>query len=112
VDGTFHFESHLLLHFAPTLKAAPPKAPVELEQIWDSRADVAGTVRPRVRLGPLAGWRAGDLAVVVLAITEDDLSSNVTRGENAGDQLVHRAVVRDFQVLGRLDSAGSFEAER
>jgi hypothetical protein len=90
--------------------ARGPKATVELEQLPDSSAG-AETVRLRVRLGPLAGWHAGDLAEVLLAITEDNLSSNVTRGENAGDQLDHRAVVRELRVLGRLDSAGSFAAE-
>jgi hypothetical protein len=90
-----------------------PKANVELEQFSDSGAGTGatGTTQLRLRLGPLADWRAGDLAEVVLVITEDDLSSNVTRGENAGDQLIHRAVVRDFRVLGRLDSAGSFAAD-
>lgn len=94
--------------------ARDPKATVELEQMSDSKARVeTGTeaARLRVRLGPLAGWHAGDLAEVLLAITEDDLSSNVTRGENAGDQLDHRAVVRELRILGRVDSAGSFAAE-
>ncbi|HEX4075202.1 MAG TPA: DUF1223 domain-containing protein [Candidatus Acidoferrales bacterium] len=92
--------------------ARDPKPNVELEQISDPNvADVAEPIQLRVRFGPLAGRRAGGLAEVVLAITEDDLSSNVTRGENAGDRLAHRAVVRDFQVLGRLDSTGSFAAE-
>ncbi|MGA9632002.1 MAG: DUF1223 domain-containing protein [Candidatus Acidiferrales bacterium] len=93
--------------------ARDPKPKLDLEQLSDPNAgtDAAGTIRLRVRFGPPTDWRAGDLAEVVLVITEDDLSSNVTRGENAGDQLVHRAVVREFQVLGRLDSAGSFAAE-
>ncbi|HEX4003046.1 MAG TPA: DUF1223 domain-containing protein [Candidatus Acidoferrales bacterium] len=93
--------------------ARGPKANVELEQISDPKAgaEESGTLTLHIRLGPIAGWRPGDLAEVVLAVTEDDLSSNVTRGENAGDQLVHRAVVRHFQVLGRLDSTGAFAAE-
>jgi hypothetical protein len=93
--------------------ARDPKTRLDLEQLSDPNAgaDAAGTIRLRVRFGPPTDWRAGDLAEVVLVITEDDLASNVTRGENAGDQLVHRAVVREFQVLGRLDSAGSFAAE-
>jgi len=90
--------------------ARTPKAEVRFEQLPDSQT-ASGAVRLHVSFGPIASWRAGDLAEVILAITEDDLSSDVTRGENAGNQLVHRAVVRHFQILGRLDSTGSFAAD-
>jgi hypothetical protein len=44
--------------------------------------------------------RSGDLAVdVLVAVTEDDLTSEVARGENAGRKLHHSAVVR---TLGRV----------
>lgn len=114
VDGKAQFvgsdEHDALAAIAKAARA--PKAKVELKQIPDSHAGVAvGTARLRVRFGPLADWPTGDFAEVLLAITEDDLSSNVTRGENAGDHLDHRAVVREFRVLGRVDSAGSFAAE-
>ena len=36
----------------------------------------------------------GDRAVVMIAVTEDDLSSKVLRGENSGRKLKHMAVVR------------------
>jgi len=36
----------------------------------------------------------GDHAIVTIAITEDDLSSNVLRGENSGKKLKHMGVVR------------------
>jgi hypothetical protein len=114
VDGKEQFvgsdERDALAAIAKAARA--PKRVVELEQLPDSKAapEGSGTVRLHVRFGPVQNWRAGELAKVILVITEDDLSSNVTRGENAGDQLVHRAVVRDFQVLGRLDSTGSFDA--
>ena len=38
----------------------------------------------------------GDHAVVMIAITEDDLSSNVLRGENSGRKLKHMAVARSL----------------
>jgi len=93
--------------------ARVPKAKIDLSQIPDPKETGAdsGELTLQIRFGPVAGWRRGDLAEVILAVTEDDLSSNVTRGENAGNQLIHRAVVRDFKVLGRLDSTGSFAAE-
>ena len=38
-------------------------------------------------------------ADVVVAITEDDLSTQVLRGENRGRQLVHSAVVRSLVTV-------------
>ncbi|HTU32760.1 MAG TPA: DUF1223 domain-containing protein [Candidatus Acidoferrum sp.] len=115
VDGKAQFvgsDEHAAL--AAIAKAAgAPKIPVELTQIPDSAAasDNSGNLHLRVRFGPVGNWRHGELARVILVITEDDLSSDVTRGENAGNQLVHRAVVRNFETLGRLDATGSFEAQ-
>jgi len=44
---------------------------------------------------------------VYLAVTESDLSSNVTRGENSGRLLRHAPLVRSFGVIGKLYSHGS-----
>jgi hypothetical protein len=51
---------------------------------------------------------AGD-AAVLLAITEDNLSTNIGSGENNGRTLHHAAVVRELRSLGRLHD-GSFQA--
>ena len=40
---------------------------------------------------------------VFLAITEDNLSSDVPRGENAGRRLRHAAVVRSFGLIGNIE---------
>jgi hypothetical protein len=48
-------------------------------------------------------------ASVMMAITEDNLSTKVGGGENGGRQLHHAAVVRDLRLLGRLQN-GSFES--
>ena len=50
---------------------------------------------------------------MVLAITEDGLSSDVVRGENAGRKLKHSAVVRKLVAVGRIDprKAASFTAK-
>jgi len=45
---------------------------------------------------------------VLLAITEDNLSTSVGAGENGGHVLHHAAVVREFRPLGQLKD-GSFE---
>ena len=47
---------------------------------------------------------------VFLAVVEDGLFSDVTRGENAGKKLAHAAVVRELVAAGRTDSAGRFDA--
>jgi hypothetical protein len=42
-------------------------------------------------------------ADIMLAITEDNLSSNVARGENSGRRLNHAAVVRTLTKIGTVD---------
>jgi hypothetical protein len=55
----------------------------------------------------------GDVAEVILALTEDKLLSNVTRGENSGRKLAHTAVVREMRALGRVDPATkTFDSEK
>jgi len=46
-------------------------------------------------------------ANVYLAVTENELISNVSRGENAGRLLRHAPVVRSFGVIGRIDPGGA-----
>lgn len=50
-------------------------------------------------------------ADVVLAITERNLLSNVSRGENAGRKLTHTAVVRWMRVVGKTRPRESFSGE-
>lgn len=52
---------------------------------------------------------AGNAGEVMMAITEDNLSTKVRAGENDGRELRHAAVVRELRSLGRLHD-GSFEA--
>ena len=42
-------------------------------------------------------------AVVLLAITEDDLTTEVKAGENGGRRLVHQAVVRSLRQIGMMN---------
>ena len=44
-------------------------------------------------------------ATVFLAIAEDDLASNVKRGENSGKVLEHASVVRELKAVGSVNSA-------
>jgi len=45
----------------------------------------------------------GDRADVYLWVTENGLSSNVSRGENSGHTLRHAPVVRSFEIIGGVD---------
>jgi hypothetical protein len=51
-------------------------------------------------------------STIYLAIAEDNLSSNVARGENAGNRLEHISVVRQLKMLGSITAENkSFEIE-
>jgi hypothetical protein len=82
--------------------ARAPKAVVQLE--WSPRAAAGAAEVPlRVRIGQLGGATPGDRAEVFLAITEGNLHSDVSRGENAGRKLDHAGVVRVLRVIGNAD---------
>jgi hypothetical protein len=62
-----------------------------------------GRAQFTVSVGKLAGNKAGDAPEVWLAITEAGLHSNVTRGENAGEDLHHASIVRVLRKMGVAD---------
>jgi hypothetical protein len=89
--------------------AKAPKATVQI-----TRLEAAGdhSVRFHVEVDTLPRLTDGDSADVLLAISENDLRSNVARGENAGRKLTHTSVVRRLSPLGAIDSnLGRFAAE-
>lgn len=63
----------------------------------------AGQAPLSIRIENLPPVSAGDMAEALLAVVEDNLSSNVSRGENAGRKLSHRAVVRQLGIIGRIN---------
>ena len=82
--------------------ARTPKAAVQLE--WGPRAAAGAAEIPlRVRIEQLGGGTPGDRAEVFLAITESNLHSDVTRGENAGRKLDHAGVVRVLRMIGNAN---------
>jgi hypothetical protein len=54
---------------------------------------------------------AGSSGDVLLAITESGLATDVARGENAGHNLKHSAVVRKLIPIGKLKSGKTFAAD-
>jgi hypothetical protein len=112
VDGGAQFVgSNERAALAAIGKAAEnPETVVAIKQAPDADSD-AGKLRLQVQVGPATSGHTGDRADVLLAITEDNLSSNVAGGENAGAHLDHYGVVRELRSIGRLDTSGSFSAE-
>jgi len=89
--------------------ARAPKADVRISPARKA----SGPISLRVSASNLPAVTAGDTVDLLLAITESDLSSNVTRGENAGRRLNHRTVVRHLSLLSSAEAKqdASFSSE-
>lgn len=72
------------------------------------------TVGLQLRVRRLPASPADRTAEVWLALAEDGLADRVTGGENAGRRLVHDAVVRRLELIGRIDATPgrAWRAER
>jgi hypothetical protein len=86
--------------------ARTPKAEVHLARDTSASGDVA----LRVQIDKAPEIHTGGTVDVLLAITEDNLHSNVARGENAGRNLNHVAVVRQLRRIGSLTVHQPFTA--
>ncbi|HEX4546500.1 MAG TPA: DUF1223 domain-containing protein [Candidatus Acidoferrum sp.] len=62
-----------------------------------------GTQQFTIRVGRLTGSASGDTAEVWLGVTEGQLQSAVTRGENAGENLRHTSVLRSLKKIGKAE---------
>ncbi|MFN7930085.1 MAG: DUF1223 domain-containing protein [Blastocatellia bacterium] len=80
---------------AITQAARAPQANVQIKRLAPTQIEVTATELPKTS-NPLD---------IVLAITENNLSTNVARGENAGRRLPHVSVVRQLQVIGTAPTA-------
>src|SRR5438270_72030 len=65
----------------------------------------AGADQLNIQVKGAAGPSNGN-ALVMLAITEDNLSTQVFSGENGGRTLHHAAVVRELRQVGTLNNGG------
>ncbi len=104
VDGRLEFvgSNATKAREAITEAASSPKAKVQIEITPNTETRESGTVQFTVRVEDIPAITAGDTAEVLLAITESDLSSSVARGENAGRNLRHTAVVRQLTTIGSI----------
>ena len=91
--------------------ARSPKAAVHLA--WASNPEAGNAGPLEVRVEKLEGAMAGETAEVFLAVTESNLHSKISSGENAGRKLDHTAVVRKLERIGMADpQAAAFAARR
>lgn len=86
-----------------------PKAEVTIDS---AQTETASTIKLKISVAKLPKLSTGDIAEVLLAITETNISSQVVRGENTGRKLNHTAVVRELRSLGSVASSTKpFETE-
>jgi len=100
IDGREQFVGNDAAEVASRIVAAAKRPmPGQVSLAWegDRRLRVAVQSAPAVK------------AKVLLAITEDGLSTQVANGENGGKTLHHAAVVRSLQEIGELRD-GKFES--
>ncbi|MCI0489611.1 MAG: DUF1223 domain-containing protein [Blastocatellia bacterium] len=113
VDGQMEFVGSNMDKARSTIarSAKSPKANVQIATSPSQDGEKRDQVRLKVSVDNLPDVSEGDTAEVWLAVTENGLSSSVSRGENAGRKLAHSAVVRRLDSIGRITSRGAFSAE-
>ena len=99
VDGSVEFVGSDAAAALDAIAAAAknPKDKVELEL----GVQQAETLPVSIRISGFPTQKGR--AEVILAVSEDDLSVDVARGENGGRRLNHSGVVRDWRVIGSID---------
>jgi hypothetical protein len=99
VDGSVEFSGGRAQQALKSIAEAATraKATVSLSQGISSKP---GTESFSVQVGKFVSTAKGGAAEVWLAITEAGLHSSVTRGENAGHELRHAAIVRSMRKIG------------
>jgi hypothetical protein len=115
VDGQTEFNGSAMNKALDAIAKAArsPKADVRIVIPETKTQEDNQKVRLNVSVKNVPPVNRGDEAEVILALTQDKLSSNVTRGENSGRKLAHAAVVREMRALGRVDPATkTFDSEK
>ena len=104
VDGTREFEGSnagkALQAIGDAAKYAKGNVAVEIEKLENNTAQL------KIQIENLPKMSKNDTAIILLAVTEDNLSSRVTTGENSGSELPHVAVVRWMQNIGNITQEG------
>jgi len=85
--------------------AESAKASVHISRTNSMTGDKPADVSIQIRIDNLTAVDSRN-AQVILAVTESNLTSNVTDGENAGHKLLHSSVVRNLTAIGDVDKDG------
>ena len=101
VDGTSEFVGNSAAQAQRAISQAASQPELAVVQI--------SAVNPDKLAVQVKSAGSANAANVMLAITEDNLTTNVGSGENGGRTLHHTAVVRELRQLGQLHN-GSYEA--
>jgi hypothetical protein len=109
VDGKTEFIGNEISEAIGAIAGAArtPKAPIAVSVISSDNA----SAKIRVQLNSAPPIARGDSADVYVAVVENNLSSNVARGENKGQKLNHVAVVRLLNDLGHLPADRPYSTE-
>jgi hypothetical protein len=78
----------------------------------DAEAAEAGALSVALAATELPPPAKGDRDEFVVAVTEDQLTTDVRRGENHGRRLSHAAVVRSLMAVGRVNGGQSTASAR
>ena len=112
VDGTVEFvgssRRQALSSIAESARRAKAKVRV---QVAGNDGNPAASIPLAVSVEMPSETAAGGDADLVVAVTENDVASNISRGENAGLHVVHGAVVRDLRTIGAVKPGRSLETE-
>jgi hypothetical protein len=105
VDGRKEFVGSDREKARSAIKSAARQAKADVKVAVENVGN--GNITVKTSMDGLA--KSGE-ADVFIAITEDDLHSHVARGENAGRNLMHAAVVRSLEKIGAAKPGMAFEA--
>jgi len=106
VDGRLEFVGSNMTKAREAIADAVqlPKAKIQISLAPNQNAS-SGTMQLTISIEDMPKITTGDTAEVLLVIAENDLSSSVARGENAGRNLRHTAVVRQLTNIGNTSES-------
>ena len=99
VDGSAQFLGGRADRALQSIAAAGERAKVPVT-LARAAGDQSGKENLSIEVGKVSSSPKGGSAEVWLAVTETGLHSSVSRGENAGHELRHAAVVRAMRKIG------------
>ena len=101
VDGHAEFVGSDDDRAASAIAQAAKAAKTDVELTGEAKD---GNLLLKIKIAPVTGLAANEKAETMLAITEDNLHSQVRGGENSGRRLNHAAVVRELEKHRNGDS--------